>query len=47
VQFRDDLYGTDARQTTMLNAAIEKLKGRAVATAADVEARIAKPTKKS
>ena len=47
VQFRDDLYGIDARQTTMLTAALEKLKGRAAATAADVEARTAKPAKKS
>jgi murein L,D-transpeptidase YcbB/YkuD len=46
VQFRDDLYGIDARQTTMLTAALEKLKGRAAATAADVEARTAKPAKK-
>ena len=47
VQFRDDLYGIDARQTTLLTAALEKLKGRAAATAADVEARTAKPAKKS
>jgi murein L,D-transpeptidase YcbB/YkuD len=45
VQFRDDLYGIDARQATMLTAALEKLKGRAAATAADVEARAAKPAK--
>ena len=47
VQFRDDLYGIDARQTTMLTATLEKLKGRAAATAADVEARTAPPAKKS
>lgn len=47
VQFRDDLYGIDARQATMLTAALEKLKGRAAAAAADVEARAAKPAKKS
>jgi murein L,D-transpeptidase YcbB/YkuD len=47
VQFRDDLYGIDARQAAKLTAAVEKLKGRAAATAADVEARTAKPAKKS
>jgi murein L,D-transpeptidase YcbB/YkuD len=47
VQFRNDLYGIDARQATMLSATIDKLKGRAEATAADVEARTARPTKKS
>ena len=46
VQFRDDLYGIDARQATLLAAALEKLKGRAAATAADVEARSAKPDAK-
>ena len=47
VQFRDDLYGVDARQATMLTATIDRLKGRAVATAAEVEARTARPAKKS
>jgi murein L,D-transpeptidase YcbB/YkuD len=46
VQFRDDLYGIDARQATLLTAALEKLKTRAAATAADVEARSAKPDAK-
>jgi murein L,D-transpeptidase YcbB/YkuD len=46
VQFRDDLYGIDGRQATLLTATLEKLKGRAAATAADVEARTAKPAKK-
>jgi murein L,D-transpeptidase YcbB/YkuD len=47
VQFRDDLYGIDARQSTMLNAAMEKLRGRASATAAEVEARTGPAIKKS
>lgn len=50
VQFRDDLYGIDARQATLLTEVLGKLKGRAEATAADVEARTAKsakPAKKS
>lgn len=41
VQFRDDLYGIDARQSAMLTAAIEKLKGRAAETAAAVDSRTA------
>ena len=47
VQFRDDLYGIDARQTTMLSAAIDKLKGRAAAAAAAVHARTATPARKN
>lgn len=33
LQFRDDLYGIDARQTTMLGQAIEKLRARATRAA--------------
>ena len=36
LQFRDDLYGVDARQLTLLGAALDKLKTRAAA--AGVEA---------
>jgi murein L,D-transpeptidase YcbB/YkuD len=33
LQFRDDLYGTDARQTAMLQATLNKLKAKASAAA--------------
>ncbi len=38
LQFRDDLYGVDARQSAMLAAALDKLKTRAVAAAAAAQA---------
>jgi murein L,D-transpeptidase YcbB/YkuD len=38
LQFRDDLYGTDARQMAVLSAALEKLKARAAAAGAAAKA---------
>jgi murein L,D-transpeptidase YcbB/YkuD len=36
LQFRDDLYGIDAQQTTMINETLDKRKAKAVAAAARV-----------
>jgi murein L,D-transpeptidase YcbB/YkuD len=41
LQFRDDLYGIDARQGTLLTAALEKLKTRATSAAAAAGSRMA------
>jgi murein L,D-transpeptidase YcbB/YkuD len=38
LQFRDDLYGIDARQTSMLESTLDKLKASAAAAAAAVDA---------
>ena len=38
LQFRDDLYGIDARQQTLLTAALDRLKAHAQAAAAQVAA---------
>jgi L,D-transpeptidase YcbB len=38
LQFRDDLYGIDARQSAMLAAALDKLKTRAAGAAAEAQA---------
>ena len=38
LQFRDDLYGVDARQLTLLGAALDTLKARAAAAGAAAEA---------
>ena len=43
LQFRDDLYGIDAHQTTTLTAALEKLKTRAQAAASAASLRSAPP----
>jgi murein L,D-transpeptidase YcbB/YkuD len=46
LQFRDDLYRIDARQSTMLAGALEKLKTRAVAAGAAAEAEAATPARR-
>lgn len=43
LQFRDDLYGIDARQTGMLAATLDTLKGRAQAAAQASNAQAARP----
>jgi len=43
LQFRDDLYGIDAHQTTLLAATLEKLKSHAQAAAAQVALATAAP----
>jgi murein L,D-transpeptidase YcbB/YkuD len=45
LQFRDDLYGVDGRQTSMLAAEMAKLKTRAAAAAAAAEAQAAAPAR--
>lgn len=45
LQFRDDLYGVDARQSALLSQALDKLKSRAAAAGAAAEARAATPSK--
>jgi murein L,D-transpeptidase YcbB/YkuD len=45
LQFRNDLYGIDARQSAILAAALEKLKARAAAAGAAAEAQAATPLK--
>ena len=37
LQFRDDLYGVDARQLSLLGAALDKLKSRAAAAGVEAE----------
>jgi murein L,D-transpeptidase YcbB/YkuD len=46
LQFRDDLYGIDARQTTMLESRLSKLKGAAAAGAANVGAPVTEVRKR-
>lgn len=48
LQFRDDLYGIDARQSNMLAGAMDKLKARATAagTAAEAQAATSRKAKK-
>jgi L,D-transpeptidase YcbB len=45
LQFRDDLYGVDARQSALLSQAINKLKSRASAAGAAAQAQTARPSK--
>jgi murein L,D-transpeptidase YcbB/YkuD len=45
LQFRDDLYGVDGRQSALLSQALEKQKSRASAAGAAAEARAATPSK--
>jgi murein L,D-transpeptidase YcbB/YkuD len=45
LQFRDDLYGIDARQSAMVAAALDRLKTRAAAAGAAAEAQAATPAK--
>jgi L,D-transpeptidase YcbB len=45
LQFRDDLYGVDSRQTTLLAGEMAKLKTRAAAAGAAAEAQAAAPPK--
>jgi murein L,D-transpeptidase YcbB/YkuD len=45
LQFRDDLYGVDARQSTLLSQTLEKLKTRAAAAGAAAQAQAATPPK--
>ena len=47
LQFRDDLYGIDARQSTMLGGALDKLKTRAAAAGAVAEALAATPSERT
>ena len=46
LQFRDDLYGIDARQVAMLGSALEKLKTRAAAAGAAAQAQALAPPKR-
>jgi murein L,D-transpeptidase YcbB/YkuD len=46
LQFRDDLYGVDGRQSAMLAAALDKLKTRAAAAGAAAEAQATPPKRK-
>jgi murein L,D-transpeptidase YcbB/YkuD len=46
LQFRDDLYGIDARQGTLLEAALEKLHSRATTAGAAAAARTVSPARK-
>jgi len=43
LQFRDDLYGVDARQLSLLGSALDKLKTRAAAAGAAAEAQALRP----
>ncbi len=46
LQFRDDLYGVDARQSAMLSSALDALKARAAAAGAAAEAHAAAPPRR-